>query len=282
MAICRASSYLSFLAATTSSNPSAASFATRRTSPLVSVDGSFSHIQNLCAHHEKSIPDLLQTLLPCRSLLSNCFILFLSGIMARAPAALADTDVGFRYPCEDVSSYYSGIDGLNGAPLMKALSSVVSNHRSLRYKDVWDALKVLDAANSDNPEASSEVIEIYTLKEVEKSLAGKPKGWNREHLWPRSYGLKDCTSLTDLHNIRPADVNGKRKKLYAPHDQRTSNPRLTKLLRFDSHERSGRLAEKTELCVPFAKVASEWRQARRKLTSLTVDSARQEEGPKRA
>lgn len=29
----------------------------------------------------------------------------------------------------------------------------------------------------------------------------------REHLWPRSYGLTHAPSLTDLHNIRPADVN---------------------------------------------------------------------------
>lgn len=28
-----------------------------------------------------------------------------------------------------------------------------------------------------------------------------------EHLWPRSYGLTHAPSLTDLHNIRPADVN---------------------------------------------------------------------------
>lgn len=31
-----------------------------------------------------------------------------------------------------------------------------------------------------------------------------------EHLWPRSYGLTKGPSLTDLHNIRPADVNGKK------------------------------------------------------------------------
>lgn len=29
-----------------------------------------------------------------------------------------------------------------------------------------------------------------------------------EHLWPRSYGLVSGPSLTDVHNIRPADVNG--------------------------------------------------------------------------
>ncbi|MQL82396.1 hypothetical protein Taro_014871 [Colocasia esculenta] len=30
-----------------------------------------------------------------------------------------------------------------------------------------------------------------------------------EHLWPRSYGLIDKASLTDLHNLHPADVNGR-------------------------------------------------------------------------
>lgn len=50
-------------------------------------------------------------------------------------------------------------------------------------------------------------VEIYSLRVVSKDLAGKPEGWNREHLWPRSYGLIDHPSLTDLHNIRPADVN---------------------------------------------------------------------------
>lgn len=38
-------------------------------------------------------------------------------------------------------------------------------------------------------------------------MAGKAQGWNREHLWPRSYGLTKGPSLTDLHNIRPADAN---------------------------------------------------------------------------
>ncbi|XP_048133842.1 uncharacterized protein LOC115744508 isoform X2 [Rhodamnia argentea] len=30
-------------------------------------------------------------------------------------------------------------------------------------------------------------------------------GW--EHLWPRSYGLVDRVSLSDLHNLRPSDIN---------------------------------------------------------------------------
>ncbi|KAM3328679.1 hypothetical protein ACQJBY_026054 [Aegilops geniculata] len=111
------------------------------------------------------------------------------------------------YPCEDVRSYYGGLEGLSGEVLMAKLRAVVSPHASLRYKDVWEALKILDAADADHPEASSEVIEIYSQRAVLKILAGKPDGWNREHLWPRSYGLTRRPSLTDLHNIRPADAN---------------------------------------------------------------------------
>ncbi|CAA6671112.1 unnamed protein product [Spirodela intermedia] len=111
------------------------------------------------------------------------------------------------YSCEDVAGYYAGLEGLDGAALMRRLSAVVSAHRSLTYKEVWDALKILDAADPSDPEHSSDVIEIYSLRAVSKTLAGKSEGWNREHLWPRSYGLIDKPSLTDLHNLRPADVN---------------------------------------------------------------------------
>ncbi|MQM18752.1 hypothetical protein Taro_051749 [Colocasia esculenta] len=33
-------------------------------------------------------------------------------------------------------------------------------------------------------------------------------GGEQEYLWPRSYGLIDKASLTDLHNLHPTDVNG--------------------------------------------------------------------------
>ncbi|CAL4969455.1 unnamed protein product [Urochloa decumbens] len=130
------------------------------------------------------------------------------------PAAHAAASVGVRspldaaaYPCEDVRSYYAGLDGLAGDELRTKLAAAVSPHAALQYKDVWEALKILDAADAEHPEASSEVIEIYSQRAVPKILAGKPDGWNREHLWPRSYGLTYGPSLTDLHNIRPADAN---------------------------------------------------------------------------
>ncbi|RVW28517.1 hypothetical protein CK203_103999 [Vitis vinifera] len=45
---------------------------------------------------------------------------------------------------------------------------------------VWNALKILDAADADNPEASLGIVEIYSLRVVSKGLAGKPEGWNSE------------------------------------------------------------------------------------------------------
>ncbi|XP_021723439.1 uncharacterized protein LOC110690861 isoform X1 [Chenopodium quinoa] len=113
-----------------------------------------------------------------------------------------------RYACEDVKTYYSSIGHLKGKALSRKLNSIIAGHHSLSYKEVWDALKILDAADIDKPEASSGIVEIYSSRVAPKRLAGKPEGWNREHLWPRSYGLMRSPSLTDLHNIRPADANG--------------------------------------------------------------------------
>ncbi|GLT71931.1 hypothetical protein SLA2020_439130 [Shorea laevis] len=113
----------------------------------------------------------------------------------------------FTYACEDVNNYYASVENLGGVALKKKLNHIIAPHHSLSYKEVWDALKILDAADIYKPEASSGIIDIYSLRVVPKRLAGKPEGWNREHLWPRSYGLTDGPSMTDIHNIRPADVN---------------------------------------------------------------------------
>lgn len=40
------------------------------------------------------------------------------------------------YPCEDIGSYYAGLEGLAGDELRTKLAAVVSPHAALRYKDV--------------------------------------------------------------------------------------------------------------------------------------------------
>ncbi|OIW18713.1 hypothetical protein TanjilG_13465 [Lupinus angustifolius] len=138
-------------------------------------------------------------------LLSRLISLYLLSLNLVASAS--DYSSPSTYLCEDISYYYSPVKHLRGEALKKKLNSIIYPHYSLSYKKVWNALKILDAADIDKPEDSSEIIEIYSSRVVPKELSGKPLGWNREHLWPRSYGLTNGPSLTDLHNIRPADVN---------------------------------------------------------------------------
>ncbi|XP_030535584.1 extracellular ribonuclease-like isoform X4 [Rhodamnia argentea] len=147
--------------------------------------------------------------LPLRNSLSFITRLFPSLLHPALPPEARDyrSPPSFTHVCEDIDTYYAQLRNSKGQALPKKLHSLIYTHRSLSYKQVWDVLKILDAADVDNPEASPGVVEIYTLKIVPKALAGKPDGWNREHLWPRSYGLVDRVSLSDLHNLRPSDIN---------------------------------------------------------------------------
>jgi len=79
-----------------------------------------------------------------------------------------------------------------------------SGHRVIRYSsganNTRPALEVLDA----NPAATNEVLLVYSGSNV--LAATFPDGWNREHLWPNSYGLDDVEpAYSDLHNLRPCD-----------------------------------------------------------------------------
>ncbi|RWR91445.1 extracellular ribonuclease-like protein [Cinnamomum micranthum f. kanehirae] len=134
----------------------------------------------------------LTTLFRCHCNWPKCFNIFWSfafGIVGifflyadLAAEAIDNTRaLSLRYACEDVPHYYAHVDQMEGAALLKELNSIVSGHQSLSYKEVWDALKILDAADVDNPEASSDVVEIYSLRAVSKKLAGKPEGMEQQN-----------------------------------------------------------------------------------------------------
>ncbi|KAG4970168.1 hypothetical protein JHK85_036589 [Glycine max] len=78
-------------------------------------------------------------------------------------AAASDYPAPSTYPCEDISHYYSSVKHFRfrGEALKRQLNSIVAPHHSLSYREVWDALKVLDAADIDNPEASSEMYGLF-------------------------------------------------------------------------------------------------------------------------
>jgi endonuclease I len=104
--------------------------------------------------------------------------------------------------------YYDSVTNQTGLQLRQALHHVIKNHNVIRYSggslNTSHALKVLDA----NPSDTNFVVLIYNGSNSPLSEFATATGWNREHLWPNSYGLDDVEpSYSDLHNLRACDAN---------------------------------------------------------------------------
>ncbi|MFN0067005.1 MAG: endonuclease I family protein [Limisphaerales bacterium] len=105
--------------------------------------------------------------------------------------------------------YYDAAAGLGGAALQAALHGIVNGHTVVPYSsasqtDAVDALGVLD----EDPANAANVILFYNGRSDPKSAFNTTAGWDREHLWPNSYGIDDAgPEFSDLHNLRPTDRN---------------------------------------------------------------------------
>jgi endonuclease I len=115
------------------------------------------------------------------------------------------------------TNYYSSAEGKSGADLRAALHNIIRGHHVIPYSstsfDTSDALKVLD----QNPTNAAAVILVYSGSNQLASAFGTTTGWNREHLWPQSYGLDGVEpSYSDLFNLRACDatVNSTRGNKY--------------------------------------------------------------------
>ena len=105
-------------------------------------------------------------------------------------------------------NYYATAIDKTGNELRSALHDIIDDHRVIKYSssnpDTADALAELDA-DTDNPNS---VILIYSRRSEAISNFGTSSGWNREHLWPNSYGIdKRGPAYSDLHNLKPADAS---------------------------------------------------------------------------
>lgn len=100
--------------------------------------------------------------------------------------------------------------GYAGDPELRLqLHNQVLGHTVVPYSsgsrfDTAEALARLDAAPAD----TNRVTLIYGGVTAPVSGFGQSGGWNREHLWPNSYGLDDVEpAFSDLHNLRACDAN---------------------------------------------------------------------------
>jgi endonuclease I len=115
------------------------------------------------------------------------------------------------------TNYYATAEGKRGVALRTALHQIINAHTNIPYSDntfdTGDALKVLD----EDPGNTNNVLLTYAQRSEPKATLGQTTGWNREHLWPNSYGLDDVEpAYSDLRNLRAEDatVNSSRGNKY--------------------------------------------------------------------
>lgn len=152
---------------------------------------------------------------PSRSTTHIILIPFLNRRKARVIAALLlwVAGVAFAQPnpaYNPPAGYYSSATGLTGSSLKSALHNIIDGHTVIPYTstatDAWDALQVLD----EDPANPANVILIYSGVSSPKSDTNgngnttiTNASWEREHCWPKSFGVIDTgPDTSDLFNLR--------------------------------------------------------------------------------
>lgn len=112
-------------------------------------------------------------------------------------------------------------DALEDSPVLRAelrsrLHAQMAGNTLVSNRDSWDII----AAASRLP--GNTVRLFYRRDAIDEThrASGKNQNqadyWNREHVWPQSYGLRSTAAARDLHNIVPSDrtVNTSRGNKY--------------------------------------------------------------------
>jgi endonuclease I len=116
------------------------------------------------------------------------------------------------------ASYFATAEGLSGEALKQRLEQVISTGVTTRsYAYAKDAHRAL----YEDPDDPTRLILFYSQASWDKNAfdpgSGSAEYWNREHLWPRSYGIGDSgPDNSDLFHLVPANklVNNLRDNKY--------------------------------------------------------------------
>jgi endonuclease I len=114
-------------------------------------------------------------------------------VLANAPA-----QEGLRPPPQ----YYAATTGLSGDALLSVLHDIIDEHKEVRYS--WLPFRDLDESTSNDSHVELVYSDATSPKENNGGSVGE---WNREHLWPRNFGIgHEGPDNADLFNLRPSDV----------------------------------------------------------------------------
>ena len=100
--------------------------------------------------------------------------------------------------------YYDTVDTTTGAGMHDTLHQIIDDHTRYPYTasttDTWDILNLAD----EDPNDINRVIDIYK-NESHTKINGGTGSYNREHVWPKSYGFPvlndDNYPYTDCHHL---------------------------------------------------------------------------------
>ena len=106
---------------------------------------------------------------------------------------------------------YDTLSEKSSSDILNSLRDLMKNTHS--YKSSYDDCKLL-APYTDSQNSDGKIVLIYSSVSVtSKDFVSGNKGWNREHVWPKSLGgFGESGAGSDLHHVRPSDVtlNGTR------------------------------------------------------------------------
>jgi endonuclease I len=138
---------------------------------------------------------------------------------------LSIVPVGAQAP----SGYYDDAAGLTGEALRAALHEIIADHDAQPYSAAREGVCLLDE-DPDNPD---NVLLIYSRLSVPETTW---PGFNREHLWPQSYGARRHPARSDMHHIFAvnARVNSSRNNKWF--DDTEGDPRHHDLAPLSSYD----------------------------------------------
>jgi len=135
--------------------------------------------------------------------------------VAQVLASLSLLLFALRAEAAPPTGYYDTVNTSNAALLRSTLHQVIDDHTRFPYTasgtDTWD---ILEAAQQD-PSNASNIIDVYKNASYPK-VGGGTGLYNREHVWPKSYGFPDDVAsnypYTDCHLLHLSDssYNGAR------------------------------------------------------------------------
>ncbi len=89
--------------------------------------------------------------------------------------------------------------------LRASLHEHISGNTFINNRDSWEVI----SAASESVNNSVQLFYKRTTIDSNQRASGKNQNqadyWNREHVWPQSYGLRGTLAARDLHNIVPVD-----------------------------------------------------------------------------